>query len=154
MIASARKNDIYSHVRFNTRVDKCVWQESSSTWRVTTAEGETLECNVLVHAGGMLHHPRTPDIPGLDSSQGTKVHTARWTLSPGDLDHKKVSVIGTGCSSAQLIPEIVDQVESLTLFQRSAPWILPKNALGNDIATGFFAKLWDTLERTNAMTIA
>ena len=96
MIAAARENDLYSHVRFNTKVTRCVWQERSATWQVTTSDGEMLECNVLVHAGGMLHQPRIPSIPGLDNFKGTKVHTARWSLAPGDLDDKKVSVVGTG----------------------------------------------------------
>ena len=37
-------------------------------------------------------------------------------------------MIGTGCSSVQLVPEVIDQVASLTLFQRSAPWVIPKNS--------------------------
>ena len=74
-------------------------------------------------------------------------------MSPGDLDDKKVSVIGTGCSAAQLIPEIVHQVQSLTLFQRSAPWVVPKAAFCGPKGTGIFAKLWDTLERTYQITL-
>ena len=59
-----------------------------------------------------------------------------------------MAVIGTGCSSVQLVPEIVDQVSSLTLFQRSAAWVIPKNAdapIGNE--DSHFQALFDFIDR-------
>jgi cyclohexanone monooxygenase len=36
-------------------------------------------------------------------------------------------VIGTGASAIQIIPEIADQVAHLDVYQRTAPWVMPRN---------------------------
>jgi len=38
----------------------------------------------------------------------------------------RVAVIGTGASAIQFVPGIVDTVGSMTVFQRSAPYVVPK----------------------------
>ena len=150
---TAKEHDIISHIKFNTTVERCDWQEKEGTWRVTTFEGTVYSCNVLVHAGGMLNHPRYPDIPGLDTFKGTRVHPARWNLTMEDLESKRVSVIGTGCSATQIVPEIIDKVKSLTLFQRSPPWVCPREAFGAPLAQGYFARFWDAVERARSITM-
>jgi len=73
----------------------------------------------------VLHHAAYPEIDGLDSFAGKIVHTAHWDPEL-DIAGRKVAVIGTGASAIQVVPAIADQVGSLTVFQRTPPWIVPK----------------------------
>merc|ERR1711940_190583 len=91
----------------------------------------------------MLHQPMIPDIPGLETFEGVKVHSARWDSSL-DLSDKRVSVIGTGCSAIQIVPSIISQVSSLTLFQRSAPYVTPKSLMTADLKKSkYFQRFYD-----------
>ncbi|HSV40896.1 MAG TPA: NAD(P)/FAD-dependent oxidoreductase, partial [Nocardioidaceae bacterium] len=62
---------------------------------------------------------------GLDAFEGDWFHSAEWDHTQ-DLSGKRVAVIGSGASSVQLVPQIADKVGSLTVFQRSAEYLLPK----------------------------
>lgn len=94
-------------------------------WRVTTTAGEVLTADVLVPAVGQLSRPSMPDIPGLDSFAGRSFHSADWDHSV-DLTGKHVAVIGTGASAIQFVPPVQPVAASLTVFQRTAPWVVPK----------------------------
>lgn len=109
-------------VRFNTAVTELRYE--SPVWHLTTAQGTREVFDVVISATGVLHHPAVPDFPGLHTFVGQCFHTARW---PDDLDlrGKRVGVIGTGSTSAQIVGAIADQVESLTLFQRTPQWMHP-----------------------------
>jgi cation diffusion facilitator CzcD-associated flavoprotein CzcO len=72
-----------------------------------------------------LIQPKWPDIPGLNSFQGQKFHSARWDHSV-DLTGRRVAVIGTGASAIQFVPEVQQLAGQLTVFQRTAPWIMPR----------------------------
>ncbi|QIL82728.1 NAD(P)/FAD-dependent oxidoreductase [Diaphorobacter sp. HDW4A] len=119
---------IREHIRFNTKVQAARYDESQSRWRVdiesTDGIQETLQADMLLSAVGLLNMPRMPHIRGLDNFKGRCFHTARW---PEDLDltGKRVAVIGNGASAMQVVPAIVDQVEHLTIFQRSKQWAAP-----------------------------
>ena len=144
---SARDQGIIPHIKFNTTVEKCEWLEDAGTWRLTTSSGEVEEANVVIHACGMLHQPKIPDIPGLETFRGAKVHSARWDESL-DLCDKRVSVIGTGCSAIQIVPSIIDQVSSLTLFQRSAPYVTLKSLMTADLKKSkYFQRFYDFTAR-------
>ena len=110
-------------VRTSTEVTAAAYDESSATWQVTTGDGETLEADLLVSAVGQLSNPVVPDLPG--SFDGPTFHSAQWRHEV-DLTGKRVAVIGTGASAIQFVPAIVDRVASLTVFQRSAPYVVPK----------------------------
>ena len=90
-----------------------------------TAAGEVVRARAVVWATGALHEPSIPDIGGLDGFAGTVFHSARWNHDH-DLRGRRVAVIGTGASAIQFVPRIQPVVGALTLFQRSAPWVLPK----------------------------
>ena len=109
-------------VRFNTPVTELRYE--APAWHLTTAHGEQEVFDVVVSATGVLHHPAVPDFPGLQSFRGQAFHTARW---PDELDlrGKRVGIIGTGSTSAQIVGAIADQVASLTLFQRTPQWMHP-----------------------------
>ena len=95
------------------------------TWRVTTTDGATYDADVVVSAVGQLSQPVVPSLPGADSFAGPTFHSARWRHDV-DLTGKRVAVVGTGASAIQFVPGIVDRVGSMTVFQRSAPYVVPK----------------------------
>lgn len=116
-----KKYGLTDYIQFNTTVDDARWQDNQ--WHITTANG-TEQADVLVSAVGALHHPRYPDIEGIDSFDGPCFHTARWDHTI-DLYDKNVGIIGTGSTAAQVVPGIVDKVARLNLFQRSPHWVMP-----------------------------
>ena len=107
------------------RIDAATFDEEARVWRLATDGGEELTARHVVDATGVLTHPKRPDIPGIDDFAGVTLHTARWDHSQ-DLAGKRVAVIGTGASAVQVIPAIADEVEHLTVFQRTPIWCLPK----------------------------
>ncbi len=120
-----QKYGLKSHLRFHSEVREAAFDSQRNEWTVTLADGESLCANVLITATGQLNQPAWPDIPGMDQFAGKIFHSARWDHDY-DLADKRVAVIGTGASAIQFVPEIARQVKSLTLFQRSAAWVLTK----------------------------
>ncbi|GAC1659589.1 MAG: NAD(P)/FAD-dependent oxidoreductase [Candidatus Elarobacter sp.] len=120
------KYRVRSHLRFDTELLEAGYDEPSATWRLRTTDGREFTSRVLISAMGPLSRPNIPDIPGLDRFAGAAFHTARWDASI-DLRDKDVAVIGTGASAIQMVPEIAPVVRTLTLFQRTPPWVIPRN---------------------------
>ncbi len=106
-------------------VSSCVLSESNATWTVTTVDGTTYQADIVVSAVGQLSNPVVPSLPGQETFSGPTFHSARWRHDVA-LEGKKVVVIGTGASAIQFVPGIVDRVARLTVFQRSAPYVVPK----------------------------
>jgi cation diffusion facilitator CzcD-associated flavoprotein CzcO len=112
-------------LRLNTRVTAARFDDADHLWRLETAGGEEIRARFVVTAQGPLSQPKMPDIEGVDSFEGVKMHSARWDHSQ-DLTGKRVAVIGTGCSAVQIVPTIAPDVEHLTVFQRTPIWCMPK----------------------------
>jgi cation diffusion facilitator CzcD-associated flavoprotein CzcO len=121
----ADKYKISESIRLNTEAREAVFDEAGQAWRVRTQHGDTITARALVSAMGPLSRPVFPDVPGIDRFKGKVFHSSEWDHAY-DFAGKKVAVIGTGASAIQLVPQIAPQVEKLTVFQRSPPWILPK----------------------------
>jgi cation diffusion facilitator CzcD-associated flavoprotein CzcO len=119
----AREHDIERRVRFGDEVTRCEY--SNGRWRITTASGHQNEVDVVIAATGVLHHPNIPEIPGLDSFNGAAFHSSQWDHQTR-LENARVGVIGTGSTAVQIVGAIVKLVSSLTLFQRTAQWIMPQ----------------------------
>jgi cation diffusion facilitator CzcD-associated flavoprotein CzcO len=113
-----------SHIRVDTALVSAVFDERAGLWHVRTSAGE-LTTRCLIGAVGALNKPATPAIAGLANFAGTMFHSSRWDHA-ADLRGKRVAVIGTGASAIQFIPEIAQQVAQLDVYQRTAPWILPR----------------------------
>ena len=111
-------------LRLKTLAHTATWDEAAGLWRVETDRG-VHTARVLVSAIGALHHPSIPKLPGLEGFAGPAFHSSRWDHAC-DLRGRRVGVVGTGASAIQFVPEIVGEVAHLTLFQRSAPWVLPR----------------------------
>jgi len=121
----ATRYGLRPHLRFASRVVRCVYDEPSATWTVSTDDGQTRTARALVLGNGALHIPQIPALPGLDTFAGTTFHSARWNHAY-DLTGKRAAVIGTGASTIQFVPQIAPNVERLDVFQRTPPWIMPK----------------------------
>jgi cation diffusion facilitator CzcD-associated flavoprotein CzcO len=99
--------------------------DAAGTWQVATTDGTTYEADIVISAVGQLSDPVVPDLPGRESFAGPAFHSARWRHDV-PLEGTRVAVVGTGASAIQLVPAIVDRVGSMTVFQRSAPYVVPK----------------------------
>jgi 4-hydroxyacetophenone monooxygenase len=136
----ADKYGLRKHIRFETLVEACVWDEAESLWRVTLrgkdGRAETVAANAVISAVGQLNRPRYPEIEGRDSFAGESFHSAEWRHDI-DLKGKKVAVIGTGASAFQFVPEIAPEVGKLTVFMRNPPWALPVPHYHENVPEGF-----------------
>ncbi|MFE6862903.1 flavin-containing monooxygenase [Nocardia sp. NPDC057668] len=121
----AEKHRLPEKIEFGVEVTEAEFDERNGIWRVRTADGNTHLADILIPAVGQLSRPAMPNLPGIDSFTGAAFHSAEWDHSV-DLTGKRVACIGTGASAIQYIPAIQPQVRHLTLFQRSAAWVLPK----------------------------
>ena len=115
---------VLDRFRFGTAAEDATWDADAAVWRVRTTAG-TVAADVVVAASGGLSEPRMPDIDGIDGFTGEVFHSARWNHDY-DLTGKRVAVIGTGASSIQIVPEIANQVARLDVYQRTAPWVMPR----------------------------
>ena len=122
----ARDFDLLPAIRFGTEVLAAAFDEDSGTWRLQLSDGTEHEVEVLIAATGQLSRPSPPGIPGLDGFNGTLFHSARWQHEH-DLTGERVAVVGTGASAVQFVPAIAARTARLTVFQRSAPYVLPKH---------------------------
>ena len=121
----AKRHDLYKDIQFNTRVNHATFDRATNLWTLKTEAGETFQAPVCIMATGNLSIPRVPDFPGLDDFEGDTYHTGLWPHEGVDFSGKRVAVIGTGSSGVQSIPIIANQAETLTVFQRTANYILP-----------------------------
>lgn len=120
----AIENDVLRHIRLNTELESARWDEDAALWRLETSRG-TFTADFVVSAIGVFNEAKYPELPGLETFEGTSFHSLHWDHSY-DLTGKRVAVIGTGASAVQFIPQIQPKVAQLTVFQRSAPWIVPR----------------------------
>jgi 4-hydroxyacetophenone monooxygenase len=138
MQRSADDFGVTPRVRFGTSVVAARWIDDDGKWEVDFdgPEGRRTErFRFLITAIGQLHVPRQPTIVGRESFTGESFHTAQWP-DGFDLRDKRVGIIGTGATSMQVVPAIVDDVASLTVFQRSPQWARPVGRYHDPIPEG------------------
>jgi cation diffusion facilitator CzcD-associated flavoprotein CzcO len=121
----ADKYDVRRHIRFNTTVEGARWDGEAQLWRVALADGQTLSARYLITATGFLSQPHTPEIPGIHSFEGTVIHTTAWD-DGFDPAGQRIGLIGTGATAVQLIPELAKKAGELTVYQRTAIYVVPK----------------------------
>lgn len=110
---------------FDTAVEHAAWDDEAKLWRVRTTRGE-LTAQFLITGSGGLSEPKLPDIDGIEGFQGEVFHSAQWNHDI-DLTGKRVAIIGTGASSIQIVPEVQKIAGHLDVYQRTAPWVIPRN---------------------------
>ena len=119
----AEKHGVTEKVVFGAEVSRLAFADGR--WHLECQDGRKDVVDFVVAATGVLHHPRYPDIPGLDAFAGPCFHTARWDHSV-PLEGKRLGIIGTGSTAIQVVGAITDKVGLLTQFQRTAQWIMPR----------------------------
>ena len=139
--------ELAADLELHTSLERAEFDESTKTWTATTrtkaGARQTRRFNAIITCVGQLDHPHIPTWPGQGEFSGVQMHSQEWDESV-DLRGKKVAVIGTGASAYQIVPAIVDKVDSLHVFQRSAPWMLPAPAYHepmSDVANWLHAKV-------------
>jgi len=120
------KFHLRAHAKTNQAVTTLTWDQSQCMWNVEVASGERYVARFVIDTSGVLANPRTPYIDGAETFQGASFHTAQWNH---DVPYagKRVGVIGSGCSAAQVVPAIAGQVARLTVFMGRAQWIISRS---------------------------
>ncbi len=119
------KHGLREKTRLNANVTKVQWDEAAQRWQVQLEDGEVLCAKFIVNASGPLSTPVIPNFKGRDTFQGTSFHTNNWQHDHR-LQGKRVAIIGSGASAAQVIPAIAPEVKQLHVFQRTPHWVLPR----------------------------
>jgi cation diffusion facilitator CzcD-associated flavoprotein CzcO len=119
----ADQNGLRRYLHFGHEVTDARWDADAKRWRIATSNS-VIEARYLIAAVGFLVEPSLPDIPGIESFAGTIMHSARWDGN-WRADGRRVAVIGTGASAIQIVPSIQPAVEHLTVFQRTASFVMP-----------------------------
>jgi cation diffusion facilitator CzcD-associated flavoprotein CzcO len=109
-------------IEFGRELTDARWD--GGRWRLRTREGEESAADFLITGCGFLHHPRAPEIPGLDSFAGARFHSARWDHSV-PIAGRRVGVIGGGSTAVQIVTAIARQTGRLVCFQRTPQWVFP-----------------------------
>lgn len=121
---TAERAGVLDRFRFGVELLDATWDETEQLWQVNTSAGR-LSAQILVTGSGGLSEPRLPEIEGIEDFAGEIFHSARWNHDY-DLRGKRVAVIGTGASAIQIVPEVARQVSHLDVYQRTAPWVIPR----------------------------
>jgi cation diffusion facilitator CzcD-associated flavoprotein CzcO len=141
----ARRYGVEGRIRYGEEVTRCAFEQGR--WRLETKSGRRDEADVVIAATGVLHHPNLPDIAGLDAFEGALFHSARWDHGVR-LDGRRVGIIGTGSTAVQIVSALVDRVARLSLFQRTAQWIMPQeNPLYSDAEKDEFRQHPETMRQ-------
>jgi len=119
---TTRKYKIDELIRFDQEVTRCEF--INGRWHLETASGVRDEADVVIAATGVLHHPRTPNIPGLKNFTGDVLHSARWDHTV-PLDGKRIGIVGNGSTGVQLVSALAGRAGKLKHFQRTAQWVMP-----------------------------
>ena len=117
--------DVRQYVRTGVAASAAEWNDGTAKWHVMCEDGSEFVGDILVPAMGQLSRPADPRIEGLGSFKGEAFHSALWDHSV-DLTGKRVAVIGTGASAIQFVPAIQPEVGHMTVFQRTAPYLVPR----------------------------
>ncbi|GGF21246.1 flavin-containing monooxygenase [Subtercola lobariae] len=116
--------ELYDRLSFGTQLMRAEWIDAEAHWLIETNH-ETFTANVLISGAGPLIDPVWPRIAGLSTFGGPAFHSAHWNHHI-ELAGKRIGVIGTGASAIQFVPELQKVAAQVTVFQRSAPWIVPR----------------------------
>ncbi|WP_433846996.1 flavin-containing monooxygenase [Acinetobacter proteolyticus] len=139
------------HILFNTELQQASWSHEQQCWQIETNQG-IYQARFVFFAVGPLSEPAMPTVKGLNRFKGEVFHSAQWNHAV-DLSHKRVAVIGTGASAIQIIPAIQPIVDQLYVFQRTAPWVIPKpNLVLHDASKNVQQKVPFTMRSLRKLT--
>ena len=126
------ENSIDQHIRYNHWITRAAWSTEDQRWtiegeRKDTGESVSFTCNFLWMCQGYYKHSQgfTPDWEGMNDYEGQIVHPQTW---PEDLDYKGKNVlcIGSGATTATVVPAMAADCEHITVLQRSPTYFTPQ----------------------------
>lgn len=120
----AADHSLAPFIRYRCTLNAARWDDDTHQWNLETSTG-SISASIVILATGAQSEPLLPVLSGLESFAGVSFHSARWRHD-FDLTGKRVAVVGTGASAIQFVPAIQPQVARLHLFQRTAPWVVPR----------------------------
>ncbi|CAA0106736.1 putative monooxygenase [Halioglobus japonicus] len=120
--STCRKYGVDEFIRFNAELDSAEYRDGR--WHLQLKSGERDVADVVIAATGVLHHPSTPDIEGIESFRGALFHSSRWDHSVS-LEGKRIGVIGTGSTGVQIISALAGKVDLIEHYVRTPQWIMP-----------------------------
>ncbi|MCS4297883.1 NAD(P)-binding domain-containing protein [Acinetobacter guillouiae] len=133
------KYDLGEKIEFNNELISAKWDETQHIWHLETSKGQ-YQAKTVIFTTGPITEPALPKLKGIESFKGEMFHSARWNHDY-DLTGKRVAVIGTGASAIQFIPQVQPLAKQLIVFQRTAPWVLPKADMElNETAKGIISR--------------
>ena len=120
----AEKHQLNDNIVFGCELLQAEWNEEKKQWDLKTSKGD-YAARTVIFSTGPITEPQIPKIKGIESFKGEMFHSARWNHDY-DLTGKRIAVIGTGASAIQFVPQVQPLAKELIVFQRTAPWVLPK----------------------------
>ena len=141
--AIGRHFDLYRNAALSTMVQRVTWDEQAGRWVIDTNRGDAMKAKFVCLAGGILHRPKLPRIPGIEDYKGHSFHTSRWDFAytGGDtegrltnLAGKRVGIIGTGATAIQCVPHLAQSADELYVFQRTPSTVDERNNKPTDPA--------------------
>lgn len=118
-----KKYGVDRDIRYGEEVTRCEFE--SGRWQIETKSGTRDSADIVIASTGVLHHPHIPDFEGLDRFEGESFHSSRWNHDV-PLEGSRLGVVGTGSTAVQIVGAVIDRVQKLSLFQRTAQWIFPQ----------------------------
>lgn len=119
-----QEEQILPHIHFRTKALDMRWNDETELWEITTNRGH-YRARVLITAVGRLSEPRIPQLRGMGSASGEVFHSSRWRHD-ASIEGRRVAIVGTGASAVQMVPHLASKASRLVVFQRSAPYLLPR----------------------------
>ncbi|WP_027839254.1 NAD(P)-binding protein [Pyruvatibacter mobilis] len=125
------ENDLARHIRYKHRILSAEWSDETKLWTIHATRTDTNEdlvftCGFLWMCQGYYRHSEgyTPEWPDMDKFKGDIIHPQTW---PEDYDYKgkKVIVIGSGATTATIVPAMAPDCEHITVLQRSPTYFVP-----------------------------
>ncbi len=121
----AEKFGLVPHLKLNTRITRAEYLPPGK-WALTAHDGSLGHYDILINAMGNQHTPLYPEVPGRKDFTGPSWHSTEWDHDV-DLTGKRVLIVGSAAAAVQIVPEVARQAGHLTVLQRSANWIMPRN---------------------------
>jgi cation diffusion facilitator CzcD-associated flavoprotein CzcO len=126
----ARKYDVYSNIRFRTKVVGAHWDPLKARWRVDSINLETgasssEEYHFVITAIGHFNEWKLPteqDYPGISRFKGLLRHSSNWdpTFDPTG---KRIATIGNGASGIQVTTALQKVAAHVDHYARNKSWI-------------------------------
>ncbi|KAL2061107.1 hypothetical protein VTL71DRAFT_7380 [Oculimacula yallundae] len=124
----AKKYGVHRFIKMRHQVKEHHWDDTKKRWKFSVenlATGEVMEddADILIVASGPLNQLKWPDIKGLETFKGARMHSAAWD-EVYNFEDKRIGIIGGGSSAIQIVPELQKLPGAkLSCFVRSKTWI-------------------------------